>query len=289
MIGYYHSKDFDGYCSGAIMKRKFPNGTFIGYDYNEPFEITKSELIMMSDVSLSMDKMYDIAKACDFNFIWIDHHASAIKDYNIWLESIGMTNNPPYRTVLQGSGIAACELTWNYLFPNEKMPLAVKLLGEYDTWRKADLERWDNEILPFQFGMRQIANSLETFPMNLLESNNEQEVYKIIERGKIVLEYQAKLNETQCKRAFEFKFEGYNAICLNTSIFNSDTFNSVYDHEKHDIMIPFQWDGNTWTISLYSKKDSINCSIIAKSKGGGGHPKAAGFKVQDIRTIFPFL
>ena len=35
MICIYHKKDFDGICSAAIVKRKYPNASFIGWDYGE--------------------------------------------------------------------------------------------------------------------------------------------------------------------------------------------------------------------------------------------------------------
>ena len=33
----YHSADLDGVCSGAIMRRAFPEATMLGYDYGQPF------------------------------------------------------------------------------------------------------------------------------------------------------------------------------------------------------------------------------------------------------------
>lgn len=292
MIGYYHNKDLDGFSSGAIMKRKFPKAKFIGYDYGQPFEVPIGVPVMMADVSLPMPIMLDIAKASNSQFLWIDHHASAIQEYRNLL--LDINPNPaelilsPFKAVLV-DGIAACEIAWDYFFPDEEMPLAIKLLGEYDTWRNQDKHRWENEILPFQFGMRQVCNSLENFPMELLERDTENQVQKIIENGKVILTYQSQINELQCKKAFEFEFEGLRAICLNGGGFNSDTFKSIYDETKHDLMMPFQWTGKSWTVSLYTTKDGIDCSLIAKSKGGGGHKKAAGFQVQDIRTIFSFI
>lgn len=292
MIGYYHNRDLDGFSSGAIMKRKFPNAEFIGYDYGQPFEMPIGVPVMMADVSLPMTTMFKVAQASNFQFLWIDHHASAIQEYENWLLDINRNQEDktisPFKAVLK-DGIAACEIAWGYFFANEEMPLAIKLLGEYDTWRNQDKIRWENEILPFQFGMRQVCNSLENFPMELLEQGAESQVEKIIENGKVILAYQAQINEMQCKKAFEFEFEGFRAICLNGGGFNSDVFKSVYDETKHDLMMPFQWTGKFWTISLYTTKNEVDCCVIAKSKGGGGHKKAAGFQVQDIRTVFSSL
>lgn len=41
-----------------------------------------------------------------------------------------------------------------------------------------------------------------------------------------------------------------------------------------------------YTPSSYTTKNEVDCSVIAKANGGGGHKKAAGFQVEDISKIF---
>lgn len=282
MICYYHNRDLDGFCCGAIMRRKFPNAQFVGYDYGQPFEQFVGEEIIMADVSLPMVTMLKVAQASNYRFTWIDHHASAIMDYQ---DFFGATETP-ITAVLQ-DGIAACEIAWKYFFPDEEMPFAVKLLGEYDTWRNQDAHIWETMILPFQYGMRQICNSLETFPVYLFESKIHTEVPKITENGALILSYQAQQDEMSCRlAAFEKTFKGLRAICLNTGTRNSQTFKSVWDESKHDIMLPFSFNGKKWTFSIYTTKDEIDCSVLAKEMGGGGHKKAAGFEVETIDSVF---
>lgn len=307
MVIIYHSKDLDGFTSAAICNRKYPDAKLIGFDYGQKLpmdEIPMGEPVIMVDVSLPMQDMAHLSIHSGHQMTWIDHHISVINEFKNYqdpdLQAI---------TAVLENGIAACEGAWKYLFPDESMPTAVKLLGEYDTWRNQDREKWDNEILPFQFGMRAICNSAESFPAELLmpDTNNTdmehvsvfethwyvhrtEVINEIIRNGKSILKYQAQTNEFICKRAaFEHTFKGLRAICLNGGGFNSDVFKSVYDPFKHDIMMPFQFNGKFWTISLYSTKPEINCSEIAKSMGGGGHKAAAGFQVNNIREIFEFM
>jgi len=293
MICIYHSRDLDGFTSGAIVKRRFPDATLIGFDYGESHidlfrKIRSGEEVIMIDVSLTMPGMLNLSAHTNHRLTWIDHHISAKKEFDA-LES----PNKKKIKYLYGDGIAACEVGWNYCFPNDPIPTAVKLLGEYDTWRNADKERWDNVVLPFQFGMRQICTSPETFPDALFYEFpvvTDSPVYSIIANGKVILDYQAKTNEWQCRRAaFEHSFGPLRAICLNGGGFNSDVFRSVYDEKKHDIMVPFQFNGKHWTVSLYTTKDDVDCAEIARSWGGGGHRKAAGFQVKDIRVVFDLL
>ncbi len=249
--------------------------------------IPKGMPIIMIDVSLKMPDMLALAQHSGGQLTWIDHHISAINEYHDFMSK--RETQTPFMTAVLEDGIAACELGWKYLFPGEEMPRVVKLLGEYDTWRNSDKNRWENEILPFQFGMRMDCNSPETFSDDLFEAK-DIEISEIIYRGNTILKYQAQINYTQCRKAaFETNFEGLRAICLNGGGFSSDVFKSVYDENKHDIMMPFQFDGKQWIVSLYTTKANIDCSAIAKTKGGGGHAKAAGFQVEDISSVFPFI
>lgn len=254
----------------------------IGYDYGQPFDMDKIDgrRVKMADVSLPMPQMLEIAKRSGYRFTWIDHHISAIKEYNDFIGS-GET----FCNAILDNNISACEGTWKHIFPNEPMPVCIKLLGEYDTWRNQDKVHWDNEILPFQFGMRMICNSVESFPYDRFLDNNFIE--EIIDKGKTILQYQSQQNELACRKSsFYHEFEGFRAICLNGGGFNSDVFKSVYDEVQHDIMMPFVFNGKFWVISMYTTKD-IDVSVIAKKHGGGGHKKAAGFQKEDITELFP--
>lgn len=289
MICIYHSRDLDGWTSGALVKLKYPDCKMIGYDYGQPFpweQITDMEPVIMVDVSLPMKDMAGLSRTCAQTLTWIDHHISAINDFKEF-------KDPDLQSTaaILDNTISACEATWNYLFPDKQMPESVKLLGEYDTWRKKDEDRWENKILPFQFGMRTLCQSPETFPYYLLD-DDIKDIVEVTKYGNVILNYQRQMNEVQCKRSFEevitFADKKYSAIYHNAGGFNSDLFKSVYDPKKHDIMVMFQYDGKTqnWIFSLYSTNPEMDCSILAKSMGGGGHKGAAGFQVKSIEEVF---
>jgi oligoribonuclease NrnB/cAMP/cGMP phosphodiesterase (DHH superfamily) len=281
MIGIYHEADLDGITSGVIMRLRFPEIKLMGHDYGKSFQHEEiNEPVIMSDISLPMEEMVEVASNCDGKLTWIDHHISAINAYN---DYIG--DREPFCHAVLENGRAACEGTWDFLFPDNPMPLAVKLLGEYDTWRNADKAHWDNEILPFQFGMRVICKNTDTFPVRVLE--DEGYVREIINDGKLILQYQEQINEKHCREAaFEYQLCGRRAICLNGGEFNSGVFKSVYNEDKHDIMIVFRFNGKHWKVSLYTTQPNVDCSSIAKLYGGGGHKQAAGFQINDMNVIF---
>ena len=269
---FYHSADLDGHCSGAIVKYFHVNCEMIGINYGDEFpwdSIWAEELVLMVDFSLPPEDMKRLNEAC--TLIWIDHHKTAIdalKDY-----AIGGR---------QKVGLGACALVWSFFHAGD-LPLAVQLLAEYDVW---ELSRKDT--LPFQYGLRFEKN---TYPDNQdlwvpLFTGGASLLY-IIERGEILLEYETRQNVKKCKSmAFESVLhtngDTYPAICCNLGMVNSRLFESAYDPTRHDVMVAFCRRRHEWNVSLYSTKDHIDCGVIAKEFGGGGHVQAAGFSCQNL-------
>lgn len=280
MLIIYHSRDLDGFTSGAILKRKFPQADLLGYDYGQDIPlIDDGEDVILVDVSFPIPLLFEICQRVN-SFVWIDHHVSAINEFNTYPDA------PKNLTVVLENGIAACEIAWTWAFPDIEMPLAVRLLGMYDTWRNANLDMWEGQIMPFQYGMRAHCAGPLSFPQYVLEQNAEFEVNGIIHTGKTLLEYQREQDKRACKGAFVFLWGNYRVIALNGGGFSSTAFKSVYDSEKHDLMMPFIFNGKFWVVSIYTEKD-IDCSEIAKKLGGGGHKKAAGFQVPTY-DLLPF-
>lgn len=276
---FYHSADLDGHCSGAIIKQRYPECEMIGINYGDEFpweSIDKDEKVYMVDFGLQpFECMKKLNAMCELH--WIDHHKTVIEDAtnNCFLASGGQSLE---------IGLAGCELTYRYVYPDYPLPETVMLLGRYDVWDHSNYN-----VLPFQYGMRQ---EIDTSPDNqgfwakMLNSNIHTEA--TIQTGKIIMLYEASQNEKFCKAyAFGTNIDGYVGICVNRGFTNSKIFDSVYDHRYHDLMITFcrLKDAGKWTVSLYSTKEDIDCGVIAKKYGGGGHKGAAGFQCVDL----PFL
>lgn len=286
IVCIYHSKDLDGICSGAIVKLKYPNAIMIGYDYKEPLPQFPSFLpVIMVDVSMPIEWMKRVSERSRGEFTWIDHHISAIKDFN--------DSQYPYIDAVLDTSYSACELTWRHLFPDYATPKTVSLLGIYDTWRQKDeVHDWDKVVLPFQYGMRSIVQGLDIsmFPAHTLfqEDWDMPDFFEnTIHDGNLILNYQKSQNAIACKTGvFERSFHGIRAICLNTTVSNSQAFEGFYDEEKHDVMIVFRYTGEMWRFSLYTTKSIIDVSVLAKRHGGGGHQKAAGFTAMELQDVF---
>lgn len=267
--------------------------------------------VYMVDFSLPIEDMKKLAEVS--NLIWIDHHAS---QEELWksLGCLGMfrTNHAACELVWEWvslhveGGNEAKELTkrlrespWR-----EIVPEAVRLLGIYDSWRKDDKD-WDtalafqyairaeegaydptSKLWPFLLGVNGYADSMEAY-------DEAPWKFHAFDRGKAILRYQAEMNRKACEAGVRIRYlfpkglykadhgatyEGFTALCCNTTVYNSRFFDGFYDPEEHDVMCAYceQSDGR-WKVSIYTTKDDVDCGAIAKSFGGGGHKQAAGF------------
>lgn len=276
MIGIYHSKDLDGLCSGAIILLANPACKMIGWDYGEPIpEIDGTEEVVMADISFPMEEMLRLTKLLGSKLTIIDHHKRFIDAYMDATEDFEVSAICNLDTTK-----SACELCYEYFFPGVLTPEWIVLLSKWDTWSDHGTISWNEHISPFQYGMRSLVTTIHDF----FDIKCSQE--EIIEKGKAILTYIEAANKHNCTRnSFEILFKGYRTICINAPEVNSDTLKSVYDEEKHDLILGFNYTGKFWKISLRSLKP-IDCSLIASQyPGGGGHFAAAGFEVDDINQI----
>lgn len=282
IYGIYHSRDLDGVCSGAIIKTKYPNAIMIGYHYGEPIpELDPGVPVIMADVSLPMPEMEKMAANAG-SMLWIDHHVSAKKDFDAHAYIRGLR-------YVYSNEVSACELVWSHLMGNPAPPF-VRLLSLYDTWKQDnDFYDWDDIIMPFQYGMRANVGLSLSKMLVWMADDSTQAIARMVGNGRSILNYQKSQNDiVAAQGAFERVVDARLWICLNTAVKNSLAFESVYDPNIHDVMCAFCYSKGKWNFSLYSTHDpkDVDCSVIAKKYGGGGHASAAGFQVDDLKTVF---
>jgi oligoribonuclease NrnB/cAMP/cGMP phosphodiesterase (DHH superfamily) len=250
----------------------------IGIDYGDDFpwdRIAPRETVYMVDFSLQpWDDMVRLSEMC--RLIWIDHHKSAID------------NQHSYPIRCRGRwtvGIGACALVWRWLAEAEQhpdfvdsAPQAVRLLAKYDVW-----DHSDHKCLPFQYGMR-LRNTMPGEPIWDTVLTGPQEAFiDLINEGETVMEYQRQQDAIRAKAmCFETELDGLRCIAANHGLGNSKLFDTVWDPERYDAMLTFNWRKSRWTVSLYSDKPDIDVSLVAKAHGGGGHKGAAGFQCAEL-------
>ena len=130
----FHHNDPDGHASGAIVRYALgPGVQLIESDYGDappPQEVVAgAERVIVVDFSFPVVEMSRLAEGREF--IWIDHHKSAIAEFAGISKAWG-----GIRDVSE----AACVLTWRYFFPERPVPRAIVLIGDRDIWRWAEAD-----------------------------------------------------------------------------------------------------------------------------------------------------
>jgi len=284
---YYHANDLDGKCSGEIVRHFNPDAEMIGIDYGfnepDPDDFEGKDVVMVDFCLQPFSRMAELVKICR-TFLWIDHHKSAIQEYNNYLDFPRLGNVE----VVLDTKFSACELVYRH-YAKESPPLPVYLLGRYDVW---DLDAHP-DIMAFQWGMRmhntvpgaRVWIDVGVTPSYPLSEKIEQAAMgmnEVVIDGKTCLKYRDMENEAYVKKhALEIRFEGRKFIAINRGITNSQMFDSIWDENKYDGMLTFcRLSNRLWTVSMYSTNKDL--SKIAQIYGGGGHAGACGFQCEDL-------
>lgn len=284
MLCFFHSSDLDGHCSGALVRRIYPDCTTVPINYGQPLILEKlihHKEAFMVDFSFKPSDMMALRNKVDF--VWIDHHISAIRDS----EEHGYSDIKGIRN----KDFAGCELTWQYLHPNEPMPKFVHYLGRFDVW-----DHYTEEILYFQYGLRRKSTwpDKDIWDKLLKEARNgtSELLDQLLYDGRVIFEYEEEMSARICKsQAYTIQFEGHTVLVLNRGYCNSRVFNDAFDPNVHEFVMSYSRYPSTWRVSLYqndkNKNFNLDLSVFAKKRGGGGHAGAAGFETQDISELLP--
>lgn len=273
-----HHTDLDGAGSAAVCGL-YHQGEEITYKmHNYGFPLTQEDLqgydiIYSVDISFGQDHpwVYDLP-----NLIWIDHHKTALEYEASYL---GSKSIPGLRAIGKG----ACELTWEYLYPNYQCPDLIQIFSTYDVWDKTRMDwRYVNEV---EMGAKHVLGVNPRAIIKFILENRDPE--ELREVGKIILGYIEKSGRGKLMSGFWIPdFHGYRCMALNTPDFSSLSFLSYFNPQIADICMPFQVvpeEGKPGEFyvrcSLYAENSEIDVSGIAKKYSGGGHKGSAGFQI----------
>lgn len=297
-IIFYHSADFDGWCSGAIVLQKFPDAKAIPINYpilKQPEKLQRllrivdiDDTVFVVDFSFSPETFQWLKQRTE-KLVWIDHHISAIN---------ACENENFIADGLLSDQYAACELTWLYIMENFRsiepysseyynslpLPYSVRLLGRYDLWQ----HDYDENIVPFQFGLKSCVSMVHDSKWHQI-FNDDNFNSHIIKRGKIISDYLENTDYKVVKSyAFDAEIEGYNVIAVNMRSGGSSIFKNIFNPEKHAFCVSFLFlPSQKWVVAMYSENNgSVDLSKIAEKYGGGGHKNATAFTID---TIFDVL
>lgn len=287
---FYHN-DADGKCSAfwvwlnVGINDKYQDGELIEMSYSKPFPLTAirpDEQIYIVDYSISPDDMRRVMEITQ-DITWIDHHKTAIEKYrNFEYEIRGVRHD----------GVAGCMLAYCYIHHMtdrgtgkikpfdismiKDAPKFTKLIADWDVWKFEFGEDTRNFMVAF--------NAYDFDPSSKLWDRflvfpDGSVCERLIQEGRTMTAFRDGWAKEYMKLGFEVSFEGIKCFAVNLGHCNSEYFKSV-ESKGYEILMPFVFDGDRYTVSLYSK--TVDVSEIAKKYGGGGHKGASGFQCKQL-------
>ena len=277
----YHRVDWDGYTSGAIALKAFPNADVYGWNYGDALpDVSMYDLVIVVDLTLSDKNSYEWMEKNADKLIWIDHHSNAISKIN----------NKTIKGIRK-DGIGACILTWKYFFPNIQLPAHVALCGTYDVFRKDNKfaawnDAWNYQLALNQFGPGSTRDGDNS--RNLLQkaiSFIDEPIKETIKRIKYGEQLERSRSEQEEKTFTNAQFVNRNGMKICKLIADGQPamlIKNNFDNHTADLFVirslePLKYDETKYKIALrVPEKSNVDASEIARQFGGNGHEKAAG-------------
>lgn len=290
----YHRVDYDGLFSYAIARKRFEDDGYevegFGYNYNDTVSFNrykKNEYckVVMCDISLPPNDMIEFDSEFKDDFIWIDHHITAIDN--------SVKYGYSFVNGVRDTSKAACQLSWEWFRNGHPLPYSVDLAATHDMWNKNSEHDWENTVATFQLGLtNEFGMNAQSFYDAYGRIIDEDDIEGLIESGRMLKKYTDGLFESWVnKYSFEVEVAGqYKAIAMLCPVFTSKVFNSVSD-KGYDLYICAEKSGVTdglYNISMYSDgaESDFSCGeYMAKNFNGGGHKGAAGGKMTEEQFI----
>lgn len=284
-IAILHHDDWDGIVSAWVVSRNAsqPCDLYpVQYGKPLPARIEGCDHVYVVDFSYPADVLNALA-ANNARLTIIDHHKSAIESLQSWTPPANAT------AVLKSHDgirpVAACELTWWHLSLS-RPPLLVQYVATRDTWR------FD---LPHS---KAVSVYMQTLPMTLdqcealhrqLHNDGESAIELFADRGAAIIAYQQQCITAAVGNATPLDLPGPDGPChgmatnMPVSSLISDTAQALANRLGDATLLKIDFGccyfvaDDEWVYSLRSV-GSFDVSALAKSLGGGGHARAAGFK-----------
>lgn len=272
-------------------------------------EIKENELIYIVDLSLDrviFDNIIKPGVEVNARIVHIDHHKTTF-DF--------MSNMTPAEkaifeniTYFYKQGLSGTMLTWIYanmtddernnpmtiefdftdkfthfaFYPETPdmreyhIPDVIRYIDDNDVWRH-DLE--NTKYFNVAFSMEENKHPASEIWDNLVYSSTQRNVEILVNKGKMLWDYQTSLNQKGLINSFEHEIEGIKTLCLNVAAGNSRVFCEKFD--EYPMVCKFAYDGSVgkWRYTFYSSENNenwVDVSTIATKFGGGGHAHAAG-------------
>ena len=273
----WHGGCDDGFASAWVVRKALGDEhvEFHGGVYQKPPPDVFGRDVLLVDFSYKRGVLEEMARDAASVTI-LDHHATAEADLKPLLEE---------RLVRGEFDMKRCGamITWDWFFPGDPPHDLLHYIQDRDLWQKK---------LP---GCDQVIMALRSYPQDFLtwDLMMEKEIRELMDEGNAIHRYYRRLVDQAKFAASPMMVGGYLIPTVNVPHYLASEVAGELCREFNEQEWPFAaayWfnKDRSVTFSLRSR-DDFNVGSFAEEKfGGGGHPGAAGFRVEKLELVEEF-
>jgi oligoribonuclease NrnB/cAMP/cGMP phosphodiesterase (DHH superfamily) len=266
-VCWYHGTCRDGFGAAYAMWKRYgcAETVYQSVQYSQPppeLSGPVDELYLL-DFSYPKPMLQDLRSLVGKLFI-IDHHVTAedaLRDFDCHCKIFDMQHSGAY-------------LSFQYFWPDvgpEAIPLLFEYIEDRDLWRFE---------LPHSHEVTSYIRSFD-YDFNLwsqMEAAMELDFTSCVREGAAIERRHKQLVDTICAQVTMQALGDYSVPTVNTGVLSSEVGHRLLDQFPDAPFVASYFDraDGQRQFSLRSRK-SFDCSVVARSFGGGGHATAAGF------------
>ena len=291
----YHAHCLDGICSAYIAHTYFKSvgvtPEFLPLDYSQRESIFNHDLkdrqVYVLDFSFTPKQTLSILDEAA-NLIWLDHHKSAIEDWESLPLADEEVENLVDAVIVLDITRSGAGLTWDYFYPHRALPAIVAAIEDRDLWRFK--YAGTKEICAYMYSLPQDVGYDELWERwDEAFAEHEENPLSTVSYGALLLrEQRESLKKALAATAMCCTLMGRKGRCANLPP-------QFASEGGHALALESETFGATWFVqkdgtvkwSLRSIGD-YDVSEIAKAWHGGGHKNAAGFTLS-LRSHYHIL
>ena len=257
-IVIYHADCTDGFGAAYSAWKLLGNrAEYHACKHGTPPPDVNGKNVVVLDFSFNNATTKEMIENAD-NLLVIDHHKSAMVE----LHDISNTH---FDMTKSGAMLA-----WEFFHPGKEPPKFIKYIQDRDLWK------WELEYSKeFSAAFDMVPFDFEVFS----EFEDDSTFADACKRGSYILAYSKVAIKRVADQATMRCWEGKKIYIVNSSHWMSEIGSKLSPDCDFAVIWYYDHDRQEYRVSLRSFHEDVDCSEIAKRFGGGGHKKAAGFRL----------
>jgi hypothetical protein len=268
-----HENCADGIASAIILRDALPNARVEFVQYNTPAhrDLRATPGMLFCDMTPPAARVQEFV---DAGAIVLDHHKGAREIVEAFGER-GVFANEATEPGVSGAMLAFREVWCKVTYPNiddHLIPITdlAVLAGIRDTWWRTH-PRWRAACAQ--------AAALRFWPPEMLIGAPIDSLAARLEIGETLLQRDEARDERSISEAYRFEVGGIRVVAFE-GLHTSD----IAERLKGDADLVLGWHykiegGEPRMIVSCRSRGAVSALALAKANGGGGHERAAGFKI----------